>query len=129
MTDKFILANARIISPGMDFYGSVLVEGSRIARIFTADETLPADIETIDVNGNMLLPGFIDVHCHGKAGADFCDANAGSLKTVADAKVLEGVTTVFATTLTLPESDLAVTCTQAAEYARNRTGEIGRAHV
>ncbi|MBR7103675.1 MAG: N-acetylglucosamine-6-phosphate deacetylase [Lentisphaeria bacterium] len=118
----FIITNARIISPGVDKYGSVMVEEEKITRIFSSGETLPAGVETIDASGSMLLPGFIDVHCHGKAGADFCDTEAGSLKTVADAKILEGVTTVFATTLTLPESDLAVTCAQAAEYARNRTG-------
>ena len=122
MAEKFIISNARIISPGVDKYGSVLVDGDKIAKIYESGETLPAGIEIIDANNAMLMPGFIDVHCHGKAGADFCDTEDGSLKTVADAKINEGVTSVFATTLTLPEADLAVTCTQAAEYAKNRTG-------
>ena len=122
MADKFIISNARIISPGVDKYGSVLVEGGKIAKIYDAEEKLPEGIEIIDAQNAMLMPGFIDVHCHGKAGADFCDTQDGSLKTVADAKINEGVTSVFATTLTLPESDLAVTCKQAAEYAQNRTG-------
>ncbi len=122
MAEKFIISNARIISPGVDKYGSVLIEGDKIAKIYESGEALPADVKIIDANNAMLMPGFIDVHCHGKAGADFCDTEDGSLKTVADAKINEGVTSVFATTLTLPEADLAVTCAQAAEYARNRTG-------
>lgn len=122
MADKFIISNVRIISPGVDKYGSVMVEGGKIAEIFDAGAPLPGGIESVDGSGNMLMPGFIDIHCHGKAGADFCDSASGSLKTVADAKILEGVTSVFATTLTLPEADLAETCKQAKEYAANRTG-------
>ena len=34
MADKFIISNARIISPGVDKYGSVLIEGDKIAKIF-----------------------------------------------------------------------------------------------
>ena len=107
MADKFIISNARIISPGVDKYGSVLIEGDKIARIFDAGAALPGGIEIVDAQNAMLMPGFIDVHCHGKAGSDFCDAEPGSLKTGADAKITEGVTSVFATTLTLPDSDLA----------------------
>ena len=33
MADKFIISNARIISPGVDKYGSVLVEGDKISRV------------------------------------------------------------------------------------------------
>ena len=118
----FLIDNVRVISPDYDAMGAVLVDGSTIQAVYKADDALPGNVPCIDGNGGMLMPGFIDVHCHGKGGADFCDAAPGSLETVAKAKVSEGVTSVFATTLTLPESDLAVTCRQAAEYAKNRTG-------
>ena len=123
MSEKVLIKNARIISPGVDVRGSVLISDGKIESLFTGtDAPAAGNALEIDASGDMLLPGFIDVHCHGKAGADFSDPAPGSLETVAKAKVSEGVTSVFATTLTLPESDLAVTCTQAREYAGNRTG-------
>ncbi|MBQ7206872.1 MAG: N-acetylglucosamine-6-phosphate deacetylase [Lentisphaeria bacterium] len=122
MAEKLLIENARIISPGVDRPGSVLIAGGKIEAVLNQNAALPRDAETVDAAGGMLLPGFIDVHCHGKAGADFSDPEPGSLEKVAKAKVAEGVTSVFATTLTLPESDLASTCAQAKEYARHRTG-------
>ncbi|MBR6792938.1 MAG: N-acetylglucosamine-6-phosphate deacetylase [Clostridia bacterium] len=44
----------------------------------------PAD-EVIDATGLYLCPGLVDVHSHGRAGYDFCDADeAGLLKMAAD---------------------------------------------
>jgi len=48
---------------------TIVVERDRIHRIGLADEILPAlpesgDIEHIDLNGQFVLPGFIDAHIH-----------------------------------------------------------------
>ena len=40
-----------------------------------------ANAERIDLNGNFLLPGFIDIHVHGGGGADFMDGSVSAVTT------------------------------------------------
>lgn len=51
---------------GHDFRGSILVEGSKITKIFaSSDRDLPADADVVIDAGNcIVLPGMIDAHCH-----------------------------------------------------------------
>ena len=53
---------------------SILVENNMIRKIFAKGDALPQADKVIDVNGEMTVPGFVDVHCHGKSGVDFSDA-------------------------------------------------------
>lgn len=48
----------------------------------------------------VLLPGFIDEHIHGAAGADAMDGSVDALKTIANAVASEGTTSFLATTMT-----------------------------
>ncbi len=43
---------------------TVLVRDGRIERIDTGDVKVPSDYTVIDVEGNFLMPGMIDVHTH-----------------------------------------------------------------
>lgn len=115
MTQLF--TNCRLISPGVDLSGAaVLVKDDRIRQVFTCNDTLPAADKTIDLAGKMLVPGFIDVHCHGKSGMDFCDATEEAMTVLAKDKLAEGVTSYLPTTLTLPEDQLAAALQTAANY-------------
>ena len=119
---KTLITNAHIISPGIDIAGgSVLLEGSSIAAVLQPGESAEAD-RTIDAGGNMLLPGFIDIHSHGAGGCDTCDCSVESIRTIADCKMKEGVTTWLPTTLTLGTNTLADVCRCVKEYAAAPTG-------
>lgn len=90
-----LLTNAHLITPGQTLEGaSVLVENGKIVEI--AHE-ISGDL---DLDGHLLLPGFIDIHAHGADGADACDASVESLAHIARTKLKEGVTTWLPTTLT-----------------------------
>lgn len=56
--------------------------------------------ETIDADGNTLLPGFIDIHIHGGYGADAMDATPEALDTLSTGLLSEGTTSFLATTMT-----------------------------
>jgi imidazolonepropionase-like amidohydrolase len=43
---------------------TVLIRDGRIERIDTGDVNVPSDYTVIDVEGNFLMPGMIDVHTH-----------------------------------------------------------------
>ncbi len=119
---KTLITNAHIISPGIDIVGgSVLIDGSKIVAVLTPGETAQAD-KVIDAAGNVLMPGFIDIHSHGAGGCDTCDCKIESIRTIADCKMKEGVTTWLPTTLTLGTKTLAEVCETVKEYAASPNG-------
>ncbi len=119
---KTLIKNARIISPGIDVTGgSVLIEGKRIAAVYLEETAVEAD-KVIDAQGRMLLPGFIDIHSHGAGGCDTCDCKIESLRTIADCKMKEGVTSWLPTTLTLGTNTLLDVARTVKEYSEAPNG-------
>ena len=85
---KLLLKNANVVLPDREVAsGAVLVEDGRIESIGEGG----AD-EVVDLNGAVLLPGFIDVHIHGAVGVDVMDATADGLHEVSRYLASEGVT-------------------------------------
>ena len=54
----------------------VEMDGSKIVSI-TPHGTKPADV---DYGDKRIVPGFIDVHCHGGGGFDFMDASVEEMQ-------------------------------------------------
>ena len=65
------LKASRVITPLMVIpNGVVLVEGERIAAVGSQDNVqIPEQAQVLDYSGHDVLPGFIDIHHHGAAGA------------------------------------------------------------
>ena len=114
-----VIRNARVITPGRDLgVVDILVDGERIAAV---GGSAASDGETIDAGGLTALPGFVDIHSHGRGGADFCDATDEAFEKIARGKLEDGVTSFLATGLTRPESDLAELCRCVERYSRPQT--------
>jgi N-acetylglucosamine-6-phosphate deacetylase len=114
---SLLLTNCHLISPDQNFAGSsILIDKGVIRKIFAQGDALPTADQVIDVKGAMTMPGFIDVHCHGKSGVDFCDAEDSAIETIGIDKLKEGVTSYLPTTLTLPEELLVQALKTAASY-------------
>jgi len=114
------IRNVTVVTPGKSpAVLSVAVEGDRIAAVGTA---CPAADRSIDGRGLMLLPGFIDIHSHGRSGADFCDLTDAAFDTIGRDKLADGVTGFLATGLTRPEADLAELCRCAERYKAKGEG-------
>ena len=109
-----IIRNARVISAGHD-YGvtDVIIDGGRIAAV---GEGAALPDEELDATGLTLLPGFIDIHSHGRGGADFCDLTDEAFERIGRGKLADGVTGFLATGLTRPEEELAELCRCAERY-------------
>ena len=92
-------------------------------KVWIADQFTPAQLEledgiikeiypynekevTKDYGDLRILPGFIDIHCHGAYGFDTNDSNPEGLRKWAKGIVDEGVTSFLATTLTQSEEVL-----------------------
>lgn len=66
-----------------------------------SDLRIQAGDELVDLNGQIVVPGFIDVHTHGGYGFDAMDGDPDQIDELAtDMARNEGVTTYFATTMT-----------------------------
>ena len=116
-----IIANARVVTPGKDLgVASVRIEGGRIAGVGNV-QTASGD-EVIDASGLILMPGFVDIHSHGRSGCDFCDATDEAFATIGRDKLKDGVTGFLATGLTRPEEDLAELCRCAERYKAKGEG-------
>ncbi len=66
---------------------------------YIGEEPQKADV-TIDAKGAYLLPGFIDIHCHGGGGYDFMDASPDEMREISRFHLSHGTTTLVPTTMT-----------------------------
>jgi N-acetylglucosamine-6-phosphate deacetylase len=79
--------------------GRVAVEGPRITTVSDTPAPNPtADTEVIDLHGGYLVPGYVDLHVHGGAGADFMDGTVEAFTTVCRAHARHGTTSLLPTT-------------------------------
>ena len=117
-----IIKRARVITPGHDLgVTSVRIVDGVIAAV--GEDAAPAvGDKVIDADGLTLLPGFVDIHSHGRGGFDFCDATDEAFETIGKGKTADGVTSFLATGLTLPEVALAELCRCAVRYRQKGEG-------
>ena len=113
---KTVFQRAHIVSPDVDLPdASLVVADGVVIGLYLPGEVIPerefgpasGDVECYDLGGDLLLPGFFDIHTHGGANHDFCDATPEALAAFARHKLTQGVTSFLGTTLTLPEARLA----------------------
>lgn len=63
-------------------------------------ETAQNGITVYDLGDHNLMPGFIDMHIHGREGCDVMDAKLSSIETISSSLAQHGVTGFLATTVT-----------------------------
>jgi N-acetylglucosamine-6-phosphate deacetylase len=100
---------------------TALVDGATIAAA-GAHVDIPVDAETVDVHGAYVVPGFVDVHVHGGAGADFMDATPEAVRTICRFHAAGGTTGLLATTAAAPADDLLRALDVIADVQRHGTG-------
>src|SRR5881628_1043743 len=110
-----VLTNASLIFPegirdGLD----VIVDGGRIADI--RDQVLARGENVIDLAGNYLAPGFIDLHVHGALGRDTMEGSAEAFRTICDFHASGGATSLLLTTATAPMDKLVDVLKTVRDY-------------
>jgi len=96
-TMRFV--NGSIVLPDTILHnGQVEVANGHIVAVHEKPQSSPDDTTVIDLQGNYLTPGYIDLHIHGGAGADFMDGTEDAFRTVCRAHARHGTTSLLVTT-------------------------------
>ncbi|MGB9598147.1 MAG: N-acetylglucosamine-6-phosphate deacetylase, partial [Candidatus Poribacteria bacterium] len=112
--------------------GIIRIDGSKISDIGNSEDILNnPDGKIIDAEGKWVLPGFIDIHCHGGKGCDVMDGKFSDIETIAKYHASGGTTAFLPTTASSSiESILQAldAIHQARVYSVNGAKVIG-AHI
>lgn len=116
-----ILKNAQIADckfPKCELF-DVAISGGKICEIEPSKNSHSTAAKSLDMGGNILCAGFIDIHFHGAANSDICDDDSDAIFKVARQKLKEGVTSILPATLTLSKDALKKTFHNLKNYAKN----------
>jgi len=108
---SLVIQNGTVILPDRVIQrGIVICQHGRIAGVGERGSIeIPAGANCVDAGGGFIGPGFVDIHVHGGADADFMDGTEEAVGQVARAHARHGTTTIFPTTTTgLPEQIFAM---------------------
>ena len=106
-----MLANGRLVTPEGIVDGWLETAGQTITAIGAGKPPRRADS---DLAGQWVVPGFVDIHVHGGAGADFSAGRPGQARRVVGLHRRHGTTTMLASLVT---ADLDTMVASAAALA------------
>src|SRR4029434_2124069 len=96
-----IFTNSRLIfRDGTQEGLELVVEKGKITAI--REHSNASANEVLDLHGNYLAPGFIDLHVHGALGQDSMEASAEAFQAICDYHASGGTTALLLTTATAP---------------------------
>lgn len=106
-TESLLIEGASVVTPYGTRQGlSLLIEGTRIKRIFNPDSNREKRADRVlDLHNHTLFPGFIDMHTHGAVGVDVLTATADDLSSVGHYLAAHGITAWLPTLVPAPYED------------------------
>ena len=113
--------NGWIFAGGRFVRGGFSVENGRFAHVL---EEVPGPAE--DLDGALVIPGLVDIHVHGCAGADFSDGDYAGLVRMARYLARRGVTSFAPASMTLPYDALDKAFHAAARLHREGLADGAR---
>lgn len=127
-----LIKNARIVTRDIVLVGgSLLLKDGIIADIYpegfsndgvqknNAPRASECD-KVLDAEGAWVIPGFIDLHCHGGFGHEFMDGGCESVEAIENYHLRHGTTTLLATTLSSSDKEREGALDAIGEHIRNK---------
>src|SRR5690348_8575499 len=122
-----LIAGGRVVTPeGVLDPGWVTVEDGAIAAVGTGPVP-EGEHTTIDATGCWVVPGFVDIHCHGGGGESFTDTDPDRVRRAITAHRRHGTTTMLASLVSRPVPELAAQVAALAELTQD--GLIAGIHL
>ena len=110
---KTLIKNAKIVTSKEVLYGCLSYSDGIID--YVGINEVPAD-EVIDAGGMYVVPGFIDIHCHGGNNLEFMDASVEEFGKIVEFHKSHGTTTIFPTTIAADEGETLDTLDRFEKY-------------
>jgi N-acetylglucosamine-6-phosphate deacetylase len=122
-----IFGNARLVFPdGIREGLEIVTHEGKIAEIRQQTNAPAKDV--VDLDGNYLAPGFVDLHVHGAIGRDTMEASAEAFRAICDFHANGGTTSLLLTTATAP-IDKIVEVLNAVRNCRSSIRQIAGVHI
>lgn len=91
------IINAKILTPsGWLKDGSVLMRDDKILEVTNCDLAV-IGAELFDAKGMYVVPGGVEIHCHGGGGRDFMEGTEEAFRTAIQTHMKHGTTSIFPT--------------------------------
>ena len=122
--------NAHLLTPqGWINDGSVIIKDNLIYEIRKNSNLEPNADEHIDVHGFHVVPGGIELHCHGGGGSDFMEGTEEAFRNATLAHMKHGTTAMFPTlsSSTLPMIEAA--CNTCDKLMKEENSPIMGLHL
>lgn len=104
----------------------VVVREGKIAEL--REQTSHSENEVVDLAGNYLAPGFIDLHVHGALGRDTMEASAEAFRVICDYHTSGGSTSLLLTTATAP-LEAIIEVIAATRQSQSAIKQIAGVHI
>lgn len=124
---KMIFTNARLIFPdGIRDGFEIETQQGRIAAIRERSDRRAEGI--VDLDGNYLAPGFVDLHLHGALGRDTMEASPEAFHAICNYHASGGTTSLLLTTAVAPLEHILHVLSAVRDY-RSSIKQIAGVHV
>ena len=91
------IINAKILTPsGWLKDGSVLMRDDKILEVTNCDLAV-IGAELFDAKGMYVVPGGVEIHCHGGGGSDFMEGTEDAFRNAIKTHMKHGTTSIFPT--------------------------------
>ncbi|HOO32436.1 MAG TPA: N-acetylglucosamine-6-phosphate deacetylase [Thermotogota bacterium] len=118
------IQDINVFTPYTVIENAVVEFDETIHALYKNNTEIPSEVT------RTLVPGFVDTHIHGCVGEDFSNPSFEAFKKMEDFLFTRGVTSVLATTLSLPFDRVRKTVELAGEYmAQNPDTSISGVHL
>ncbi|MFN2475513.1 MAG: N-acetylglucosamine-6-phosphate deacetylase [Chthoniobacterales bacterium] len=120
-----IFTNGRVVTPdGICDDVDVVIQAGKIADLTPRS----ARAEAIDLRGNYLAPGFVDLHVHGALGQDTMEASVDAFRAICAYHASGGTTSMLLTTATAPIKTISAVL-QAVRACQGQIPQLRGVHV
>lgn len=112
-----VVAGRHVVTPDGVLDGWLRVEGGRIAEL--GHGPAPAADAVLDAGEGWVVPGFVDLHCHGGDGASIYAGTREDVVAVARGHLAAGTTAMFASVATMPAEAMRQAVRRIVEVVRS----------
>jgi len=124
LKEQKIILGSKIVTPlKVIENGMVIVNDDGIIEYIGEEEKRDLASYNHVYKGEYIVPGFIDIHCHGGNGYDTMDSTYEALREISKFKAKNGCTGFLATTVTSSIKDTVKALNNVSEYTKQSTEE------